>query len=78
MQIGIDTPCMYMYMKTNKKRKRKPRCNHDNAPRDIIERTAEVFFSEILSARQYFRLNLKENKSDSIKSKTELTHHSWM
>ena len=44
MQIGIDKPCMYMYMKTNKKPKRKPRCNHDNAPRDVIERTAEVFF----------------------------------
>ena len=77
MQIGIDTPCMYMYMKTNKKRKRKPRCNHDNAPRDIIERTAEVFFfSEILSTRQYFRLEVKRQKTD--KDKMKLTHHSWM
>ena len=65
-------------MHTNKQRKMKPRYNHNNAPRNIPECTAEVFFSEILSARQYFRLNLKGNKSDSIKSKTKLTHHSWM
>ena len=44
MQIGIDTPCMYMYMKTNKQRKRKSRYDHNNAPRDIPERKADVFF----------------------------------
>ena len=69
----------YRYtMQSNKQRKMKPIYNHNNAPRDILECTTEVFFSEILSARQYFRLNLKGHKSDSIKSKTKLTHHSWM
>ena len=33
-----------MYMKTNKQRNRKPRCDHNNAPRDIPERKADVFF----------------------------------
>ena len=42
MQIGIDTTGMYT--KTNKQRKGKPKCNHNNAPRDILERKAEVFF----------------------------------
>ena len=42
MQIGIDTTGMYT--KTNKQRKGKPRCNYNNAPRDILERKAEVFF----------------------------------
>ena len=42
MQIGIETTGMYT--KTNKQRKGKPRCNHNNAPRDILERKAEGFF----------------------------------
>ena len=78
MQIGIDTTGMYT--KTNKQLKGKPRCNHNNAPRDILERKAEVFFFylEILSTRQYFRLEVKRQRSDSIKYKMKLTHHSWM